>query len=180
MRYKHLSNSVEALIANLSSVEVSKNIGEALNQLEWKNAVMEENKALKKNGTWEVVKKPEGKIPVGCKWAFTVKYNSDGSIERHKARLVAKGYTQTYGIDYQQTFAPVAKIDTVRVLLSLATNLDWCLHQLDVKNPFLNGELMEEVYMDLPPGFDEGSKNGKVSKLKKILVQAEVISQNLV
>lgn len=83
--------------------------------------------------------------------------------------MVAKGYTQTYSIDYQETFAPMAKINTVRVLLSLEANLDWFLHQLDVKNPFLNGELMEEVYMDLPPGFDEGSKGGKVSKLKKSL-----------
>ena len=96
---------------------------------------------------------PRGKKPVGCKWIFTVKYKADGTVERYKARLVAKGFTQTYGIDYTETFAPVAKLNTIRVLLSLAANLDWPLHQFDIKNPFLNGELEEEVFMMLPLGF---------------------------
>jgi hypothetical protein len=78
---------------------------------------------------------------VGCKWIFTLKYNSDGTINRHKARLVARGYTQTHGIDYQETFAPVAKLNTIKELLYIAVNLDWPLHQLDVKNAFLNGDL---------------------------------------
>ncbi|RVW76041.1 Retrovirus-related Pol polyprotein from transposon RE1 [Vitis vinifera] len=108
----------------------------------------EEMKSLQKNETWELVECPPGKKPVGCRWIYTVKYKADGSIERFKARLVAKGYTQTYGIDYTETFAPVAKINTVRVLL----------------------ELSEEVYMDLPPGCMVSEKQcQKVCKLKKSL-----------
>ncbi|KZV30107.1 Cysteine-rich RLK (receptor-like protein kinase) 8 [Dorcoceras hygrometricum] len=123
--------------------------------------------ALTKSGTWEMVHLPEGKRTVGCKWVFTVKLKQDGSLERYKARLVAKGFTQTYGIDYQETFAPVAKLNTVRILLSLA-DLDWPLYQMDVKNAFLNGDLQEEVFMDPPPGFEK-QFGGKICRLKKSL-----------
>ena len=128
----------------------------------------EEMRALEKNATWEKVKLPEGKTVVGCKWVFNVKYNLDGSVERYKARLVAKGFTQTYGVDYSETFSPVAKLNTVRVLLSVAANLDWPLNQLDVKNAFLNGDLEEEVYMEPPPGFNK-EFGTKVCKLKRSL-----------
>ncbi|KAG8499583.1 hypothetical protein CXB51_006239 [Gossypium anomalum] len=123
--------------------------------LEWKKAILEEMRALEKIGTWEIMELPVGKKIVGCKWVFTTKFKPDGSLDRYKARLVAKGYTQTYRRDYLETFAPVAKLNFVRVLLSIDVNLDWSLQQLDVKNAFLNGKLEEEVYMDPPPGFEE-------------------------
>ncbi|RVW88729.1 Retrovirus-related Pol polyprotein from transposon RE1 [Vitis vinifera] len=149
---------------------IPNSVQEALADPRWKAAMNEEMKSLQKNETWELIECPLGKKPVGCCWIYTVKYKADGSIERFKARLVAKGYTQTYGIDYTETFAPVAKINTVRVLLSLAANLDWPLQQFDVKNVFLHGELSEEVYMDLPPGCMVSEKQcQKVCKLKKSL-----------
>ena len=118
-------------------------------------------KALQKNSALEVVDFPEGKIPIGCRWVFTIKYKSDGTIEWCKARLVAKGYTQTYGIDYMETFAPVAKINTVRILLSLVVNFDWPLHQFDVKNAFFHGDLQEEVYMEFTPSCNLQTKGNK-------------------
>ncbi|CAN1337340.1 Retrovirus-related Pol polyprotein from transposon TNT 1-94 [Linum perenne] len=166
--YEKLEKSHKAFTSNLDSVMVPKTIHEALKLQSWKKAVLEELKALEQNGTWEVVPLPHGKNTVDCKWLFTVKYKANGTIERFKARLVARGFTQSYGVDYEETFAPVAKLNTVRVLLSLAANLDWPLHQLDVKNAFLNGDLAEEVYMSFPPGV-QNPKEGLVCKLKKAL-----------
>ena len=161
VNYEHLSSSILAFITKSAGVEIPNTVEEALKNPEWR-------RAIKKNNTWDVVQRPKDKVLVGCKWVFTLKYKAD-EFEKYKARLVAKRYTQTYGIDYQEMFAPVAKTNTVRVLLSLAANLDWHLQQMDVKNAFLNGDLEEEVYIDLPPGFDQESKIGKVCKLRKSL-----------
>ncbi|CAL9016998.1 unnamed protein product [Prunus brigantina] len=142
---------------------------DALSNPKWMDAMNVEMDALNKNKTWDLVPLPRGKKAVGCRWVFTLKHKADGSIDRYKARLVAKGYTQTYGVDYLETFAPVAKLNTVRVLLSLAANRDWPLLQFDVKNAFLHGDLKEEIYMDLPPGIPVTSKEGVVCKLRKSL-----------
>jgi hypothetical protein len=99
---------------------------------------------------WDFVPYPLDKKIVDCKWVYTVKQNPDEKIERYKARLVAKGYSQTYGIDYDEIFAPVTKMSTVRVLISCAANYEWLLYQLDVKNAFLHGDLQEEVYLKIP------------------------------
>ena len=104
-----------------------------------------EMEALHKKKTWELVSLLIRKKPMGCKWVYAVKYRTDGSIQRYKARLVAKGFTKTYEIDYSETFAPVAKMNTIRVILSLATNYGWELQQFDVKNAFLHGKLEEKI-----------------------------------
>ncbi|KAL0555968.1 hypothetical protein IC582_004471 [Cucumis melo] len=151
--YDNFSPQFKAFTGSLNSTIIMKNIYTALECSEWKNVVMEEMKALEKNRTWKISALPKGHKTVGCKWVFSLKYKTDGTLDRHKARLVAKGFTQTYGIDYSETFSPVAKLNTVRVLLSDAVNKNWSLYQLDVKNVFLNGDLVEEVYMNLPLGF---------------------------
>ena len=129
----------------------------------------DEISALKKNNTWDNCMLPKGNKTVRCKWVFTIKYHADGTIERYKAPLVAKGYTQTYGIDYSETFSSVAKIDTIRVLFSIAANKDWPLYQFDVKNAFLHGEIEEEVYMHAPPGFSDEFAPGEGCRLKRAL-----------
>ncbi|RVW44659.1 Retrovirus-related Pol polyprotein from transposon RE1 [Vitis vinifera] len=167
--YEGLSPSYRAFATSLDDTQVPNTIQEALKISEWKKAVQDEIDALEKNGTWTITDLPVGKRPVGCKWIFTIKYKADGSVERFKARLVARGFTQSYGIDYQETFAPVTKLNTIRILLSLAVNQDWCLQQLDIKNAFLNGDLEEEVYMEIPPGFEESMAKNQVCKLQKSL-----------
>ncbi|KAM1000143.1 hypothetical protein ACFX2A_006928 [Malus domestica] len=153
----------------LSSVSIPTKLQDALSDPKWVNAMQVEMEALEKNCTWDLVPLPNGKKAVGCRWVFTIKHKADGSIDRYKARLVAKGYTQTYGVDYQETFAHVAKLNTVRVLLSLAANQDWPLLQFDVKNAFLYGDLKKEDYMDLPLGIGTSLGKGVVCRLRKTL-----------
>jgi Reverse transcriptase (RNA-dependent DNA polymerase) len=166
---KHLTEPLKGFVNQISTMKVPTKLEEAMTDPNWRNAMNIEMNALQKNNTWEVTNLPNGKRVVGCKWVYTIKYNAQEKIERYKARLVAKGYTQTYGIDFQETFSPVAKLSSVRVLLSIAANLEWPLHQFDVKNAFLHGELEEEIYMEMPPGYQTPSTTGKVCKLKKAL-----------
>jgi transposase InsO family protein len=167
--FKKLSKSYANYASQLSIASTPSNMQEALADSRWTQAMAAEMEALEKNATWELVSLPVGKSTVGCRWVYTIKHKADGSVERFKARLVAKGYTQSYGVDYQETFAPVAKLNTVRVLLSLAANQDWPLLQFDVKNAFLHGDLVEEVYMDPPPGIPKYSNTSMVCKLNKAL-----------
>jgi hypothetical protein len=115
----------------------------------------EELDALLKTGTWDLVDLPAGKSAIGCKWVYKIKTRSDGTVDRYKARLVAKGFTQEYGIDYEETFAPMARLSSVHTLIAVSASRHWPLFQMDMKNAFLNGELTEEVYMQLPPGFSQ-------------------------
>ncbi|KAJ9542144.1 hypothetical protein OSB04_028650 [Centaurea solstitialis] len=123
----------------------------------WITAMHREMEALHRNNTWTLVSRPEHHNVVGSRWLFRTKYRADGSIERHKARLVAQGFSQLPGLDYSNTFSPVVKASTVRIVLSLAVLNNWKLRQLDVNNAFLNGEVSELVYMEQPPGFQDAA-----------------------
>ena len=128
-----------------------------------------EIEALEVNNTWTLTPLPLGKSVIGYKWVYRVKYLPNGTIERYKARLVAKCFTQKYGLDYSETFFPVAKLVSVRIVLSLAAVKGWFLHQMDVNNAFLHGELLEDVDMCLPLGFHSKGEHHLVCKLNKSL-----------
>lgn len=134
---------------------------------DWKQAVQEEIKSLDENDTWDIVDLPPGKRAISSKWVFRIKRDTNGDIERYKARLVVKGCAQKQGFDYEETYAPVARLSTLRTLLSVINQEDLHTRQLDVKNAFLHGELHEEIYMKIPSGFE--NKVDKVCKLKKAL-----------
>lgn len=124
---------------------------------------------MKKNKTWTLVNLPKGRKAIGLKWVYKVKREPDGRIAKYKARIVAKGYIQKQSIDYEEVFASVARIETVRVILALAGSSGWWVHHLDVKSAFLNGRLNEEVYVMQPEGFEKNGEEGKVYKLSKAL-----------
>ena len=135
---------------------------------EWKKAVDEAMEALEKSSIWEMGLLFVGKKLMGSRWVFTIKYHSDGSIARYKACLVAQGYTQSYGIDYLETFTRAAKLNTIRVLITFAVTYDWKLYQYDMKNAFLHGELKERN-MSPPPGYVLRKNSSDVFHIKKSL-----------
>jgi len=155
--------------ANICTSDEPNSVEEALKSSKWKGAMQDEYEALQRNGTWNLVPPSQGKNIIDCKWVFKIKKRADGQIDRYKARLVAKGFKQRYGINYEDTFSPVVKIATVRLVLSLAVARGWCLRQLDVQNAFLHGVLEEEVYMRQPPGFENPKCPSFVCKLKKAI-----------
>ncbi|CAL9013250.1 unnamed protein product, partial [Prunus brigantina] len=136
---------------------------------EWRKAMQEEIDALQSQGTWSLEPNPGTKNIVGSKWLYKIKKNSDGSIARYKARLVAQGFSQQPGLDFGETFSPVVRHTTVRLVLSLAAMNHWSLRQLDVKNAFLHGDLEEEVFMRQPQGYEDPAHPEYVCKLKKSL-----------
>ncbi|KAG2958759.1 hypothetical protein PC119_g26921 [Phytophthora cactorum] len=142
---------------------------EAADAVKWKEACDSELESLHKNDTWDVVPLPKGRNAIGCKWVFRVKENQDGEIERFKARLVAKGFSQKYGIDYNETFVPVAKFTSIRAVLSMAAKYGLKLHQMDVKTAFLNDLLDEDIYMAQPDGYVDEDHSDYVCKLKRSL-----------
>jgi hypothetical protein len=135
----------------------------------WRRAMEAEMESIMENKTWTLVDLPPGQKPIGLKWVFKVKRDEHDTIVKHKARLVAKGYVQGPGIDFEEVFAPVARLESVRMLSAVAAHEGWEVHHMDAKSAFLNGELQEEVYVVQPVGFVVKGAEHKVLKLKKAL-----------
>lgn len=146
-------NKFNCFLTSYTSNTDPSTFAQALKHHHWVDAMNKELSALELNNTWEVTELPPSKKSIGCKWVFKTKFNTDGTVERYKARLVILGCKQTYGVDYMDTFAPVAKLTTVRTLLAMAAIQDWIVIQMDVTNAFLHGDLQEIVYMKFPPGY---------------------------
>eukprot|EP00253_Pinus_taeda_P001541 PITA_01541 len=128
----------------------------------------EEYRSLLANDTWDLVPLPKGQKLVRCKWVYRTKYGPDGKVDKYKARLVAKGFSQVEGLDYTETFSPVAKMNSIRLVLSLAASSKWEVHQMDVKSAFLHGDLHEEIYMEQLIGFIQ-TESSLVCRRKKSL-----------
>ena len=160
----------EALVTLPIDDDEPQSIEEALGcrvREKWKAAMVEEMESMIQNHVWDLVDLPPGRRAIGNKWILKIKRKADGSINRYKARLVAKGYTQMEGIDFEETFSPVVKFVSIRVILAFVAHYDLELHQMDVKTAFLNGDLDEEIYMVQPEGFIAEGQEQKVCRLRK-------------
>ncbi|KAG7536992.1 Reverse transcriptase RNA-dependent DNA polymerase [Arabidopsis suecica] len=153
LSYERISGPYHFFFTAITKEFEPTTYNEAKQHLVWTNAMGEETIALESTNTWSICSLPAGKHVIGCKWVYKVKYNSDGTLERHKARLVATGYTHKEGLDYVDTYSHVAKLTSFKMLLASTAKLGWSLSQLDLSNAFLNGDLNEKIYMKLPPGY---------------------------
>jgi hypothetical protein len=166
-RPKPFSNYT-ALICDLPDEEPTCS-EEAIQRKEWADAMTEEYQSIMKNEVWEIVPRSKNKDGVSYRWLFKIKHAANGSIEKYKARFVARGFSQKEGIDYEETFAPVARYTSIRTIIALAAKMKWKLHQMDVKTTFLNGVIEEEVYIEQPQGFEVEDRKSHVCRLKKAL-----------
>ena len=153
----------------LSLLQEPKNIGEAIKDPDWVIAMQEELEEFERNKVWRLVPKPNNKTIIGTRWVYRNKLDDKGNVIRNKARLVAQGYNQQEGIDYDETYAPVARLEAIRLLIAFASYKGFTLHQMDVKTAFLNGTLNEEVYVKQPPGFEDQANPDHVYFLDKAL-----------
>ena len=133
---------------------------------QWQDAMMDELESIKKNDVWELTALPDGRKVIRCKWVLRKKFKADSSLEKYKARLVAKGFTQQSSVDFVDTYSPVAKFASNRIIMSVVATMDLELHQLDVETTFLNGELKEDIFMLQPKGFEIKGLEDEVYKLK--------------
>ena len=166
LSYDKVSPLYLFFLVAIDKVKEPQTYAEAKKLLVWDDPMDDKIEALEGPGTWTICTLPHDKTPIGCRLVFKVKFNADGSIERYKARLVAKGYTQQEGVDYHDTFSPVVKLTTVKLLLAIAVIRGYSLHQLDISNAFLNGDLDEEIYMKLPLGYS--TKKGDTLPLNAV------------
>ena len=143
--------------------------GNAVKSMKWRKTMDAEIEAIERSDTWELTNLPTEAKKVGVKWVYKTKFNENGEVDKYKAQLVAKGYTQEHEVDYTEVSAPIARLDTIRVVISLAALKEWTIYQLDVKSPFLHGELSEEVFVEQPPGYEQKGNEQKVYRLKKAL-----------
>ncbi|KAM0021247.1 putative RNA-directed DNA polymerase [Helianthus debilis subsp. tardiflorus] len=142
---------------------------EAAKDSQWIEAMKVELAAINKNKTWTLVQLPPNHKAIGLKWVFKLKRDADGKVVKHKARLVAKGYIQQKDVDFEDAFAPVARMETIRLILAIAATNGWLVHHLDVKSAFLYGDLKEEVYVSQPTGYEVKGKENLVYRLNKAL-----------
>jgi hypothetical protein len=157
-----------SLLAQVSENHDPETFAKASGHPDWDTTLNEDYRSLMENDTWDIVPLPKGRKLVICKWVYRTKYASDGSVERHKHRLVSKGFSQVEGIYYNETFSPVAKMNSIRLVLSLASSHKWEVHQMDVKSAFLHEDLQEEIYMEKPLGYVQNDSS-LVCRLKRSL-----------
>ncbi|GJY50364.1 retrovirus-related pol polyprotein from transposon TNT 1-94 [Tanacetum coccineum] len=165
----------ECLFVDFLSKEEPKKVFEALKHPGWVDAMQEELNQFARNKVWTLVPPPYGKSIIGSKWIFINKRDEIGIVIKNKARLVAQDYRQEESIDYDETFAPVARLETNRIFLAFATYINFRVYQIDVKSAFLNGKLKEEVYVQQPPGFESNEFPNHVCKLDKALYVTTVL-----